>query len=1554
MAGRISSRFDWSLLLGYDIFISYKRGAAASVYSRNLRNALSDVGFKCFLDQEQTEGGVELTPALRKALRRTRLLVVLVEPNVVRSEYVPGEIGTFRARRRGRIVPINVGSFLQAGKPQPAPFDYLQTLTWLDEAERSFESGSPSEPIVSGIRTSFGRLRVAAISRAITWAALLILTTAAIVALLQRQSALREAELSLAQAYSSDLNLAELAHDRRDTPAVLEFLTRYADRPDGGRIPEFGWRHLWGQYTGERRRLTHDAAASWVALSPDGSTMVTTTAPSGANKGAVARVWDMPAGTLRHKIDLSVYTNAGPVAFAPDGRRFAAVVQDYGRDEQQIIVWESRTGNELRTIVATGAGGGLAFTRDGRSIVAPCARGLNAPFQIWDVETGAARFTNQMPEGLEKISAWAYAPDGRTVAVAFAETFVKGVFLPPHIGVWDTDTRSLRADFTKGDSLRGTLQAVGGLAYSPDSSVLAAAVGTAMSATGYTVSPDGRVWLWALDSAMPLAVLRDHRAGTHSVAYSRDGAWLATASGAPDISSPGKDSELIIRDARSLKAHATVTQAQTGFVSQLVFSPANSMLAVVAADAIVTLVDAESGQVLQELRGHSAPITSVVFTNDGRGLVTASSDGSTRIWATDRPRDAMSFGEPSEEISATAVSRDGNIMALGLRSARVVLDDVSRPGVARRLLPAPAAVEQLAFSGDGRRLVGHTGTDLLVWNLETGTLWRQFAAAEGVVHALGVDEAGQLVTAAVGGTSASSVAIERWDVEGSRQVARRPLGGFDEFLAMSDDGNAIVVRRDLEAIEIHDVLTGALRFRSRSDKGAETSVAALSRDGARIAIAESGRFSRPRGVRVLDTRTRATIAELPARAEGIHTLAFDASGRVLVSSGYATAMVSLSPRAELAQTMGRVRIWDVERATERASASVTSANINAVTRRLQSRLHVLGDGGAIAVKERGGLVRIDAHTGHITAASRPEPADVHSVAITGDARTFVTTMRPGEEGMGDIVKIFDARQPATPLVLPDLPPAEAWSIAFSSDGRMLAVGSEGGTIRLYDTGTAAVIAVLEGHRGSARSLAFSADGRTLTASTADADVRQEWDLATGRQVRASDGARANVEADRASEIASAVSFDGKTIAVVVGSAPDSIAIRERSSGKELTRLRTDTDVRALAFSRDGLVAAGYASGRIRIWQLPGTQPTATLPDRDRADGMPLPPVLALAFDPVAARLAAGHADGMIAVWEKSDRWRPTEVTGHVREVRVLGFSPGGTTLASGDAQGRLVLWNVPSSQQPEMHVVLRRDRRLAVAGASPDGKTIITGGHDKAVMLWDAATAAPQAMLLGHTAPVTALSFSASGRWLSTASSAEVITWDVAERRRLSTVQGSAPIQLSADGEWLVTTIDQDTVQVWRARSGSSEKVIGGLGELARALALSADGQTLAIASESRATLWNARTGAALSGLSGFRGGRFGAATVSPDGHTLATAGEGRVDLWLAMTGRRLLTLGAIDGEVVDLRFATDGTQLIAATKNGIRRWPAPRPASGIAAAEAVKESPLFSASIHAATRAER
>jgi RNA polymerase sigma factor (sigma-70 family) len=72
----------------------------------------------------------------------------------------------------------------------------------------------------------------------------------------------------------------------------------------------------------------------------------------------------------------------GCIAFSPDGKLIAAA--DYGAN---VILWDSQTGREIRTMHAAGKRGvdRIAFAPDGKSLL---GASIDDPFCIWDVATG--------------------------------------------------------------------------------------------------------------------------------------------------------------------------------------------------------------------------------------------------------------------------------------------------------------------------------------------------------------------------------------------------------------------------------------------------------------------------------------------------------------------------------------------------------------------------------------------------------------------------------------------------------------------------------------------------------------------------------------------------------------------------------------------------------------------------------------------------------------------------------------------------------------------------------------------------------------------------------------------------------------------------------------------------------------------------------------------------------------------------------------------------------------------------------------------------------------
>jgi hypothetical protein len=72
-------------------------------------------------------------------------------------------------------------------------------------------------------------------------------------------------------------------------------------------------------------------------------------------------------------------------------------------------------------------------------------------------------------------------------------------------------------------------------------------------------------------------------------------------------------------------------------------------------------------------------------------------------------------------------------------------------------------------------------------------------------------------------------------------------------------------------------------------------------------------------------------------------------------------------------------------------------------------------------------------------------------------------------------------------------PEHATRLAYSPDGKLLAAGTESGTIHLWELPTGKQVAQVEGHRGGVSCLAISADGRRLASGGHDTTVLT-WDV----------------------------------------------------------------------------------------------------------------------------------------------------------------------------------------------------------------------------------------------------------------------------------------------------------------------------------------------------------------------------------------------------------------------------------------------------------------------------
>ncbi|NVB41252.1 protein kinase [Pseudenhygromyxa sp. WMMC2535] len=214
------------------------------------------------------------------------------------------------------------------------------------------------------------------------------------------------------------------------------------------------------------------------------------------------------------------------------------------------------------------------------------------------------------------------------------------------------------------------------------------------------------------------------------------------------------------------------------------------------------------------LHGHELFISAVAFERGGAGrVVTASGDGSVRVWSPETGAALATLPAQAGKIYALVQSPDGRRWATGGEDGSVQLwpslEDDAAP---RRLVGHDKAVWSLAFDADGQRLVsgGHDGR-ALVWGVDEGRLIDALEGHGGKVWDVAVLPDARVVTASGDGglriwTPESGAPALRLDHHGADiQSLAVGLGG-QRVISASADATAMIWRVELTSVDPEGLL----------------------------------------------------------------------------------------------------------------------------------------------------------------------------------------------------------------------------------------------------------------------------------------------------------------------------------------------------------------------------------------------------------------------------------------------------------------------------------------------------------------------------------------------------------------------------------------------------------------------------------------------------------------------------------------------------------------------------------------------------------------------------
>jgi WD40 repeat protein/serine/threonine protein kinase len=273
------------------------------------------------------------------------------------------------------------------------------------------------------------------------------------------------------------------------------------------------------------------------------------------------------------------------------------------------------------------------------------------------------------------------------------------------------------------------------------------------------------------------------------------------------------------------------------------------------------------------------------------------------------------------------------------------------------------------------------------------------------------------------------------------------------------------------------------------------------------------------------------------------------------------------------------------------------------------------------------------------------------------------------------------------------------AVAMADQGRWIVSAGSDGTLRIWNTGSGALVRTIELDEGAATALAVD-DRRALTGHKGGAIVL--WDLERAEKLGTLQH-RAPI---------SSLTFTADPNRFFAASQDGTVALFDVRSPNTPAPLSDDAESGAqfVALARSsGLLVTGGQDRSIRLWRTESHNLARTW--RTSAEG-----IAALDIAPGGRTIASAAADGSVRLWTTTSSRVQRTLKAHEGRVTALAFAPNNGLLATAGEDGVVKLWNLRSGRSAR--ALRGHTGAVRAVSFSSDGQRVISAGQDGTIRIW--------------------------------------------------------------------------------------------------------------------------------------------------------------------------------------------------------------------------------------------